>query len=400
MSRLRAGDWVEVRSKEEILRTLDKQGRLDGLPFMPQLFQYCGKRFKVYKRAHKTCDTIAFNWDSPGRSLPDGIHLNLRCDGQAYGGCQAACLIFWKEQWLKPVSDAAGPAKSSPPADVQRNIARAEDGGCTEEDVRKATRTPDSKPGDETAYVCQATRLLDFTKPLPWWDARQYLEDYTSGNASLWQIVRGFTYVCYYYGTLSFSRRFGGPARWVYDRFQALRGGLPFPRRRGELPAGQPAPAVTLNLKPGELVRIKSFEEIRKTIYYDNKNRGMAFDGELVPYCGRTFRVRGSVEKFIDEKTGKIKTMKTPAVILDDVFCRARYSECRMFCPRSIYSWWREIWLERVSEDIQQAGDVQKDADNMMRSSRNASTGDGTSGLHRHRSYADVDSGGTRGGRP
>jgi hypothetical protein len=32
---LRAGDWVEVRSKQEILRTLDKGGRLEGLPFMP-----------------------------------------------------------------------------------------------------------------------------------------------------------------------------------------------------------------------------------------------------------------------------------------------------------------------------------------------------------------------------
>ena len=45
---------MEVRSKEEILRTLDKSGRLEGLPFMPQMFQYCGQRFQVYKRAHKT----------------------------------------------------------------------------------------------------------------------------------------------------------------------------------------------------------------------------------------------------------------------------------------------------------------------------------------------------------
>ena len=33
--RLRAGDWVEVRSKEEILRSLDSNGRLDNMPFMP-----------------------------------------------------------------------------------------------------------------------------------------------------------------------------------------------------------------------------------------------------------------------------------------------------------------------------------------------------------------------------
>lgn len=72
-----------------------------------------------------------------------------------------------------------------------------------------------------------------------------------------------------------------------------------------------------------------------------------------MPYCGKTYRVRNRVEKFIDEKTGKMKTLKTPAVILDDVYCRARYSNERMFCPRSIFSWWREVWLERVSENPQ-----------------------------------------------
>ena len=36
MTKLCAGDWVEVRNREEILRTLDKSGRMQGLPFMPQ----------------------------------------------------------------------------------------------------------------------------------------------------------------------------------------------------------------------------------------------------------------------------------------------------------------------------------------------------------------------------
>lgn len=33
---------VEVRSKEEILKTLDRKGQLNGLPFMPQMFEFCG----------------------------------------------------------------------------------------------------------------------------------------------------------------------------------------------------------------------------------------------------------------------------------------------------------------------------------------------------------------------
>lgn len=55
---MRVGDRVEVRSKEEILATLDSNGRLEGLPFMPQMFEYCGQGFQIFKSAHKTCDTV------------------------------------------------------------------------------------------------------------------------------------------------------------------------------------------------------------------------------------------------------------------------------------------------------------------------------------------------------
>jgi hypothetical protein len=102
--KLHVGEWIEVRSKEEILNTLDKDGRMEGLPFMPQMFQYCGQRFQVYKRAHKTCD---FVYTMSSRWLPNGVHLDLRCDGADYGGCQHACLIYWKEAWLKRVGDNA-----------------------------------------------------------------------------------------------------------------------------------------------------------------------------------------------------------------------------------------------------------------------------------------------------
>ena len=55
---LKVGDWVEVRSREEILATLDQNGRLENLPFMPEMLQYCGQRLRVFKRADKTCDYI------------------------------------------------------------------------------------------------------------------------------------------------------------------------------------------------------------------------------------------------------------------------------------------------------------------------------------------------------
>jgi hypothetical protein len=98
-SSLHAGEWVEVRSREEILQTLDRNGQLDGLPFMPEMFEACGKRYRVFKRAHKTCDPPN---GLQGRRMPSAVHLDeFRCDGAAHGGCQAKCLVFWKDAWLK-----------------------------------------------------------------------------------------------------------------------------------------------------------------------------------------------------------------------------------------------------------------------------------------------------------
>ena len=39
MRRTNVDDWVEVRSKEEILATLDSKGQLDGMPFMPEMLR-------------------------------------------------------------------------------------------------------------------------------------------------------------------------------------------------------------------------------------------------------------------------------------------------------------------------------------------------------------------------
>ena len=98
----------------------------------------------------------------------------------------------------------------------------------------------------------------------------------------------------------------------------------------------------------GEWVRVKSQEEILKMVTTDNKNRGMFWDAELVPYCGGTYQVLRRVNKLIDEKTGKMMDMKTACIVLDAVTCQARYSPYRYLCPKEMYPYWREIWLERV----------------------------------------------------
>ena len=338
-SKLRAGDWVEVRSKDEILSTLDSNGCLDGMPFMPEMFAFCNKRFQVYKRAHKTCDTI---FPVRGRRVDRAVHLETRCDGSAHGGCQASCLLFWKDVWLKPVSLSSTAAIEIDTALTDCSSAQA---ACRESDVWACTTAKTSGP--EPVYVCQATRLPYATTDLEWWDIRQYIEDYRSGNVGLWKILCGAVYFLYY-ATSKAGIGLGRPMRWFYDTFYPLWRGAPFPRRHGTIPEAEATPAKALELRPGELVRIKPYKEILNTLNTRDRNRGLYFDAEEVPYCGGTYRVLKRVTKIIHEKTGKMLEMKTPCFILDSVICQSRYSECRLFCPRSIYSYWREIWLERV----------------------------------------------------
>jgi hypothetical protein len=337
--KLRVGDWVEVRSKEEILHTLDSNGQLDGMPFMPEMFAFCGKRFRIYKSAHKTCDTV---FPTRGRRVSQAVHLETRCDGSAHGGCQAGCLIFWKEAWLKPVKSAATNL-------IPLNTLAANGNGssCSESAVRGGAQISDPQ-GGETRYVCQATALPYATSDLSPWEIRQYIEDYRSGNVTLAQLFKGMIYSGYYYLSQA-GIGFGRPMRWLYEKLSWAWGGSRFPRAGGEIPRGEPTPTAALNLQPGELVRVKSHEEILRTITVENKNRGMSWDAEMVPYCGATYRVLTRVSQIVDERTGKMQTMKTPCIILDTVVCQAKYSGCRMFCPRSIYPYWREIWLERVT---------------------------------------------------
>jgi hypothetical protein len=218
---------------------------------------------------------------------------------------------------------------------------------CVEENVFAGTHALNKQ--NEIIYTCQGTEILDFTKPLPWWDFRQYIEDYTSGNASIRRLFNGFIYGLFW--TISSARTrigIGRLLRWLYDKFEFLWG--PYPRKLGSIPLGQVTPTCNLNLQPGELVRVKSYNEILTTLSKDGKNRGLSFDAEMVPYCGGIYRVRSRVDTFLDEKTRKLVSVKTPCIILENVICQSRYSYCRMICPRGIYSWWREIWLERIPE--------------------------------------------------
>jgi len=117
---LKPGDLIEVRSASEIMATLDSEGKLEGLPFMPEMLAYCGRRVHVSKRADNTCAL------GQPRRIEGTVHLEqLRCDGSAHRGCEAGCLFLWKEAWLRPASngDELRPTLVAVPASGATDIA-------------------------------------------------------------------------------------------------------------------------------------------------------------------------------------------------------------------------------------------------------------------------------------
>ena len=174
----RRGDWVQVLSPEEILQTLDDTGELDNMPFMPEMLQFAGKRLRVSASAHKACDVVE---TYANRKVEDSVHLGVRCDGSAHGGCEAACMLFWKTAWLKPVD---GPAPELPSTTSGPSLPELSA-------IDRGTRAIGSDPSDpEIRYSCQATRLFEASSPLGKTDVRQYWRDLTSRNVTVWKMIR------------------------------------------------------------------------------------------------------------------------------------------------------------------------------------------------------------------
>jgi hypothetical protein len=321
---LRAGDVVEVRSAAEILPTLDENGELESLPFMPEMLRYCGQRLTVYKVASKACDTLT---RSGMRRMENAVHLTgVRCDGGGHGGCQAACLIYWKHAWLRKVDPAAPASPAAPAAAAEAHLFPL---------LTAASRGPAAADGAEV-YRCQATELLRAAPlQLPLRNLGQFVADVRSGNAGVWWTVRAFLVMLY--------NRMQGVSNRHLPGWLRIRGGRHwgFPRGR----ASGTTPTGSTDLRPGDTVRIKAKPEIEQTLNSDLLNRGMGFDSEMARFCGRTGRVARRVDQIVDERTGRMLRMKNPCIVLEDVVCEGAHN---LNCPRAITPYWREIWLEKL----------------------------------------------------
>jgi len=318
----RSGDRVRVRSREDILATLDEHGRVDGLPFMPEMLRFAGREMVVHKSAHKACDTI--NKRGTTRRLDGTLHLaGARCDGSAHGGCQAGCLLFWREEWLE---DADG-------TPLRASRVRPSAAAATEQVLAADTRAGEDAEG-RPLYRCSATELVRASDRLSAWDLRQYVEDVRTGNTGVRQVVKSMA--------ITLLNKYQALSRRLPERLR-IAGGRFYPFYAGTGPGPKQPP---LDLRPGELVVVRSRDEIMATLGPDNRNRGLWFDGEMLPYCGRRGRVLARIERIIDETSGRMLRLRD-CIVLDGMTCEGRYNR---FCPRSDHIYWREAWLRRVAD--------------------------------------------------
>ncbi len=99
---LKPGELVEVKSEPEVAATLDADRRHKGLLWMANMRKFCGRRYRVFKRL----DTILLECSGEVRKVKNTVLLEgVYCDGVEFNGCGRSCLHFWREAWLKRVSE-------------------------------------------------------------------------------------------------------------------------------------------------------------------------------------------------------------------------------------------------------------------------------------------------------
>lgn len=109
---------------------------------------------------------------------------------------------------------------------------------------------------------------------------------------------------------------------------------------------------VALQLHSGDIVRVKQLADITATLDAADRYEGLAFMvGIMDRYCGGQFRVKKRVDRFFDESSRRMVKLRD-VVILEDVFCEPPLDATSPWagCNRTCFLFWKEAWLERVSE--------------------------------------------------
>jgi hypothetical protein len=95
---LQPGELVEVKSRAEIVATLDARSCNRGLLFDAEMLRWCGGIYRVLRRVHNIID------EKSGRMLrmknPCIVLEGVWCQGDYHTYCPKAIYHYWRESWL------------------------------------------------------------------------------------------------------------------------------------------------------------------------------------------------------------------------------------------------------------------------------------------------------------
>ncbi len=255
---LLVGDLVEVKSWTEIRATLDEQGCLEHLPFMPEMLAMCGRRAHVFRCMHRLFD---YRKTRRMRHMDGSVLLvGTVCNGSNHGGCEAACHTIWKAAWLRRVDrpeDSADAAALDAPQPV-KDAAVLEFG----------TQGP--------RYACQLTHLHAASRPISKWRATNFLLPLITGNVAPAAFAVGWL-------------------TYLFNELQHHRQGVSFPAF--EAAVGSGGKREEARLEQGDQVVVRSSAEIRATLNEHFMNRGLWFEPDMLKHCGRRYCVQAEVEE-------------------------------------------------------------------------------------------------------
>jgi len=96
---LQPGEWVEVKSFEDIQQTLDSEGKNHGLLFVNKMNLHCGRRYRVFKRV----ESIFNEFTKEHRKVRNTVLLEgVYCHAEGLG-CDRSCFHMWREVWLRRI---------------------------------------------------------------------------------------------------------------------------------------------------------------------------------------------------------------------------------------------------------------------------------------------------------
>lgn len=299
MDRFSEGSPVRVKSKERILQSAYLAGQQGNGLFMEQMWEYCGKEFKVLKKVNHVFDEYRHTMHET-RS-PYYILEGLICNGHIRNldcHCDRSCYFLWHEQWLEESISVKN-------NDADQSFSDSPEQNCSENSPKNL----------ECSLNCQLTNIRCIA------DQNSAFNNIFQHTVSMLGKLKGrlLSYCKTWLESPSFKRE-----------------------EKGERMDNE------LFLQAGDTVRIRTKPEINRILDSENKTGGCGFAKEMYLHCGRVYKVLKPITSFYDEARGKVLKSKN-MVILENVTCSGKFKLFPWRCNRTCFYFWRKEWLEKVT---------------------------------------------------